>query len=573
MRADEDGAPELVLGPMLRWVDETRATIWVETSAPCEVEILGCRARTFRVGRRFYALVVVSGLEAGSTTPYEVMLDGRGVWPQADSDAPPSLIRTEGSHRPARILIGSCRAAAPHRAPYTKALAMNPEGRGVDTLWSHARRMMRNDVDLWPTLVVFAGDQIYADDSSPEARKRIEARRSESLDLEASKVHDLEEYCWLYQEAWSSHSERWLLSTVPSAMIFDDHDMIDDWNISESWLADMDDDPTWRERAIHGYMTYWIHQHLGNLSPEQIEEEGLLARLLDVEDGTEILRDWAIRCLDGAGTPGGEQFSHVRHVGDVTVVTVDCRNGRILHDGRRLMVQESEWERITEAAMESEGDLVFVTSLPLYLSNGIHDLHTWSSRLCAGAWGRPGRRLGERVRRGLDLEDWPAFPESYAAFDDLIATLRRRDTPPRSIVVASGDIHFSYAARVGHFEGSPGPQVWQIVSSPIRNALIPHERSAMRFSTTRTGGLVGSVLRRAVRGPDTRPRIDLVEGPFFANNMCELSYADGGITAVFENSTSIDDGDEPDLTEVGRVVIERGGRGGTPAASPSIASS
>ena len=43
----------------------------------------------------------------------------------------------------------------------------------------------------------------------------------------------------LYREAWSQPSIRWLFSTIPSAMIFDDHDVHDDWNTSESWIRDM----------------------------------------------------------------------------------------------------------------------------------------------------------------------------------------------------------------------------------------------------------------------------------------------------------------------------------------------
>jgi hypothetical protein len=39
--------PELVLGPMLRYVSTREATVWVQTSDACEVEILGHRARTF----------------------------------------------------------------------------------------------------------------------------------------------------------------------------------------------------------------------------------------------------------------------------------------------------------------------------------------------------------------------------------------------------------------------------------------------------------------------------------------------------------------------------------------------
>lgn len=60
---------ELVLGPLLRHVAETTATVWVETDAACEVEVLGRRARTFRVAGHHYGLVAIEGLEPDSTTP------------------------------------------------------------------------------------------------------------------------------------------------------------------------------------------------------------------------------------------------------------------------------------------------------------------------------------------------------------------------------------------------------------------------------------------------------------------------------------------------------------------------
>jgi hypothetical protein len=56
---------DLVLGPLLRYAAETDATVWVETDAACEVEVLGCRSRTFCVEGHHYALVHVTGLEPG----------------------------------------------------------------------------------------------------------------------------------------------------------------------------------------------------------------------------------------------------------------------------------------------------------------------------------------------------------------------------------------------------------------------------------------------------------------------------------------------------------------------------
>jgi hypothetical protein len=40
---------ELVLGPVLRYVSDTEAVVWVETDDACEVEVLDHRARTFGV--------------------------------------------------------------------------------------------------------------------------------------------------------------------------------------------------------------------------------------------------------------------------------------------------------------------------------------------------------------------------------------------------------------------------------------------------------------------------------------------------------------------------------------------
>ena len=57
---------ELRLGPMLRYVSETEATIWVEADAACEVEICGVRTRTFCVEGNHYALVILDGLQPGS---------------------------------------------------------------------------------------------------------------------------------------------------------------------------------------------------------------------------------------------------------------------------------------------------------------------------------------------------------------------------------------------------------------------------------------------------------------------------------------------------------------------------
>ncbi len=79
--------PGLILGPLLRHVGPREATVWVETSRPGEVEVRpgggapSSRERTFSVAGHHYALVTLRNLEPGTPYAYEVLLDGRRLWP------------------------------------------------------------------------------------------------------------------------------------------------------------------------------------------------------------------------------------------------------------------------------------------------------------------------------------------------------------------------------------------------------------------------------------------------------------------------------------------------------------
>ena len=91
----------LRLGPLLRFVDESSATIWVETAEAATVVVeagdVRASARTFRAHGHHYALVEVIGLPSGTATPYRVLVDGVVAWPPDEpalADFPPSVIPT-----------------------------------------------------------------------------------------------------------------------------------------------------------------------------------------------------------------------------------------------------------------------------------------------------------------------------------------------------------------------------------------------------------------------------------------------------------------------------------------------
>ncbi len=515
---------ELLVGPMLRYVSTSAATVWVETDARCTVEICGVAQPTFSVEGHHYALVLISGLHPGSVTEYEVLLDGQRRWPVEGSCLPPSCIRTYRHGAPMKVMFGSCRAAAPHDS--AAVLEHGPRGKGVDALRAAGLRMIEQDPDEWPQLLLFLGDQVYADDSSPSTNERMRRRQRGHGDPPKHVVADFEEYTALYRETWTPEIERWVLSVVPSAMIFDDHDMIDDWNISAAWVADIRAKPWWSEHIIGGLVSYWIYQHLGNLSPERLAEEGMLEQAIAAEDATDFLRRWALGSEEFTPVPGGYQFSFDRHLGGVHLVVIDSRNGRVLEPGRREMVDGDEWVWIADRSAEPAEHLMLATSLPLFVPGGLHGVQQWSEALCDGAMGRWLRGRGETLRRALDLEDWAAFDRSFRRFERLLVdlcTATPERTPPATVSIVSGDIHFAYVADVV-MPGDISTIVRQVACSPIRNTLNTRDRRVMRFASSRAGRRLGKILMRLARRDASMLTWELTGDPVFNNNIGTLRF-------------------------------------------------
>ncbi|HSB87004.1 MAG TPA: hypothetical protein VLD86_11870 [Ilumatobacteraceae bacterium] len=576
---------------MLRYVAETVATIWVETDEPCMVEVLGRTAPTFCVGAHHFALVIIEGLAPASTIEYDVRLDGEVRWPDATSTLPPSVIRTLGRRGPARMIFGSCRTAAPHEPPWTLQFELDATGRGVDALRTYALSMLECASNQWPELAIFLGDQVYADDSSPATRRRIAELRGETGDGDSIPPPELvggyEQFTWLYHESWSPEVERWFFANVPSVMIFDDHDMIDDWNISDTWIAEIKKKPWWPDHVAGGLMTYWLYQHLGNLGPETIRAEGMLDRLAGLTDGLDTLREWAEetdlgRASAGRGGhhSGGYRFSFVRDIGRVRLVMIDSRNARALQPKQRRMVDAESWNWVVDACRADVDHLLIGTSLPVFVPAGLHDLQVWSEAVCDGSWGRVGRRVGKWLRVTADMEDWAAFVHS---FDDMVELLGAIADPPEgtpapvTISVLSGDIHFSYAAEVQFQHGRSSKdrqlagRVHQLVSSPIRNALRPPESTAMRLGASAVARVLGRVLRRAVLRPPPQLTWKIDLGPVFANSVGELTFDDRSASLLVlqvrphdeTQAPAFDRGFELDLVAGSRATALEGGGAGT----------
>lgn len=225
----------LRLGPLLRYVDADSATVWVETDRPCVVHVhcddgTAGAEHTWQVAGHHYALVPVTGLAPGSETPYRVLLEDPGappsgsreeVWPLPGSRFPASTIRTlpASAQEPLHFAFGSCRwSATPSNAGHDPV--------GPDALDTLAATLAAGSGRQRPDVLLLLGDQVYADQTS-EATAQALAGRRDLTEPPWKQVADYEEYTYLYYESWLDPEVRWLLSTVPSCMIFDDPKVTD----------------------------------------------------------------------------------------------------------------------------------------------------------------------------------------------------------------------------------------------------------------------------------------------------------------------------------------------------------
>ena len=531
--------PHVVVGPLLRYVDHDSATVWVETDRECDVQVVAggsCgREPTWEVHGHHYAIVVLRGLLPGTETAYEVTLDGHQAWPEVGTPQPPSVIRTLGDPQLFRLAFGSCRRAAPFDRLSLRKV-------GADALVALAERMMGGAYDTWPDALLLVGDLVYADDPSPALTERLErlhdndSRTSDDVEVRAEIV-DFEEYTWLYQESWRTPAVRWLLSTVPTAMILDDHDLRDDWNSSWSWRQETSAKPWFRDRVIGAFSSYWVYQHLGNLSPTELERDILYGQVRAAADGTErerLLADFSVRA---DSVPNTARWSFYRDFGRTRLVVVDSRCSRQLEPTDRAMVDDREWAWVTQAMTADVDHLLIGTSLPFLLLHGIHHFEGWDEAVAEGAWGEWGKRLGEKVRLAVDLEHWAAFRRSFDAMVDLVASVAGRPSPPASIVWLSGDVHCSYLARA-HVEGVDHDRtaIHQLTMSPFRNPLNVPIQVANRLLERRTiVRALSWVARRAgVRDPGISWQVG--DGPWFSNGVMTLDIDGRRLTAEVEHA-------------------------------------
>jgi hypothetical protein len=269
-----------------------------------------------------------------------------------------------------------------------------------------------------------------------------------------------------------------VLANIPSVMIFDDHEITDDWNIDHPWVNRVYGNAAGRRAVTNGLLAYALCQHWGN-TPAAFTTPGSTERgLLDAVSAavaTSPATSPAVACAPLLGVPAGPlpeapPAQELRDLGTAGAIRYDLTLGPsegwpvriVLLDERTVREYpraDGRGARISRAALAVQFPppatpvpfTIVVAAAPILGSELVEDVIQPLFEVL-----KPG---GARF---ADFESWSA---ARAHHQDLLARLAAH----HPVVVLSGDVHYGFSARLTRTEGGATTRVAQFTASAAKN--------------------------------------------------------------------------------------------------------
>jgi len=389
-----------------------------------------------------------------------------------------------------------------------------------DILKKHA-----DDVALRPSALFLTGDQIYADDVHEELiddisnlgrtllgwdetipdpgggiKRVIEFRSgmrtmvrkcgfSADMDVCGNHLLGFGEFAAMYILAWCPEIWEWqrfrrsaslpgfnrpplaramrrVMANIPCYMMFDDHEITDDWNVNSKWDRDTKDDKTAQRIIANGLAAYWIFQGAGNDPGKHAEPAAAIKSYLD-NRGSQA-ETFEKKLLD---------FHDWHYTAPTTIpaVVLDTRTRRqfiqasgdedapgVLNPPPWLMSEsamKSLEETINSCAGGEQDPILIVSPTPVLGYFPAEKGAEWKANL---------RSSKNAVNLSKDPEAWMHNAGGYIRLMKALARSGRR-----RFMILSGDVHYGFTASASCWVRTPEVSaeilIVQATSSALRN--------------------------------------------------------------------------------------------------------
>ncbi|MDB1109557.1 alkaline phosphatase family protein [Pseudomonas extremaustralis] len=246
-----------------------------------------------------------------------------------------------------------------------------------------------------------------------------------------------------------------VLAHLSTLMIFDDHDITDDWNLSAQWEQTAYGHPFSKRIIGNALLAYLLCQGWGNqpdgfgelVSQTQALTTGAQANALEASAQDELLEALL-------------KFQQWHYVLPTTpaLVVLDTRTRRWRNEFTPKQPSGLlDWEALCELqqALLDHPSAIIVSPAPVFgvkLIETVQKVFSWC--------GYPLL---------VDAENWMA----HRGAAQVILNIFRHSRTPGNYVILSGDVHYSFVYEVLIRHRNAGPRIWQITSSGIKNEFPP----------------------------------------------------------------------------------------------------
>ncbi|MCW8109646.1 alkaline phosphatase family protein [Alteromonas ponticola] len=537
--------PIVIAGPILRRLDADRMVVWAISSQPDEIALNLSHAkgvvsiakqnnRSVKIGDHAYVWLleakVASPFAAGEVYYYDLTFcnkDTTEIWAKEKQPllySPETQFSFRYQNKLTNILHGSCR---------------KPHFEGEDALLQADKLVEQERIDgtSRPDLLLFTGDQVYADDVAGPTLQAIQQiiQRLKLFDeaLEGAAIthsselpgHEHNFYqrqqilpqiatnstlsklffgaakkpvftsvnaqnhlisfaevmamyilCWsdaMWEHTQFDASEikeefrsrfreeepivtafsqgtknvRRVMAHIPTLMIFDDHDVTDDWNLTRGWEEEVYNHPFSRRMVGNALMAYWLCQGWGN-APEKFNHIESFAKNVFSQNQLNQHDEFISLLYE-------HEHWHFALDTQPPLYVMDTRTRRWRSESSNLKPSGlMDWEALCEfqQAIIGQPSVIVVSAAPIYGVKAIEAIQKIFTQF--------GKALT------VDAENWMAHKGTANV---ILNVFRHVKTPPEFIIL-SGDVHYSFVYDVRLRFRRNSPHITQFTCSGLKNS-------------------------------------------------------------------------------------------------------
>lgn len=360
------------------------------------------------------------------------------------------------------IAFGSCR---------------KPHDKGEDA-FIKIDSLLRNtylDITKRPSVLFLGGDQIYADDVEKKYVFPALIKLSKQLNIieqlpnsathtisysdrtkivkdmgftsSETKTHllSLGEFIAMYGLVWNPNnwknfdrgipvtdflqglgSVRRVLANISIYMMFDDHDVTDDWFITNKWKNDVLYNDNGKRVIANAMAAYFLFQGWGN-NPDKFhfpEVKKIIEDHVNVGSDKKIKSPFDVYFLNKEW-----EFFAPTNPPTYFLNTRTERDGKVFPS---ILKSKKSWDKTKINIQNKNFPFVLITAGPLVTFPGIDDAQTKAATYPEGKY---------TGKHGSDYESWFANKENYKLFFEHF-----KNNTISKIIILSGDVHYSFSA-------------------------------------------------------------------------------------------------------------------------------